>query len=296
MTTARQLRILLVDDHPIFRQALRADLEAYANIRIVGEARNGEEAVISAARLQPTVVVMDINMPKMDGVTATMLIKAQNPSIVVVGLSVDLKDYQLYAMQKAGALTVIRKGSQVAELYAALQEAVVEVQPTLVMEETSVEMKSAKATEELSLVPRPNTSLGMTVLFVDSKIEERQCFANELYKCSPDYQILQAADGRSALQLYQRNRIDCVVLELTLSDVSSFEVLVKLVPRVKVPDVAVIVLTAVSFEPALELARRNGAQACLVKSQTSVEQLDTAIRKAVNAVGSRQKESYKQSP
>ena len=60
--------------------------------------------------------------------------------------------------------------------------------------------------------------------------------------------------------------------------------------------IAVIVLTAVSFEPALELARRNGAQACLVKSQTSVEQLDTAIRKAVNAVGSRQKESYKQSP
>jgi len=296
MTTARQLRILLVDDHPIFRQALRADLEAYASIRIVGEARNGEEAVISAARLQPTVVVMDINMPKMDGVTATMLIKAQNPSIVVVGLSVDLKDYQLYAMQQAGALTVIRKGSPIAELYAALQEEAVEVQRTRVMEETSVEMKSAKATEELSLVPRPKTSLGMTVLFVDSKIEERQCFANELYKCSPDYQILQAADGRSALQLYQRNRIDCVVLELTLSDVSSFEVLVKLVPRVKVPDVAVIVLTAVSFEPALELARRNGAQACLVKSQTSIEQLDTAIRKAVNAVGSRQKESYKQSP
>ena len=291
MTTARQLRILLVDDHPIFRQALRADLEAYANIRIVGEARNGEEAVISTARLQPTVVVMNINMPKMDGVTATMLIKAQNPSIAVVGLSVDLKDYQLYAMQQAGALTVIRKGSPVAELYAALQEEAVEVQPTRVMEETSVEMKSAKATEELSLVPRPKTSLGTTVLFVDSKIEERQCFANELYKCSPDYQILQAADGRSALQLYQRNRIDCVVLELTLSDVSSFEVLVKLVPRVKVPDVAVIVLTAVSFEPALELARRNGAQACLVKSQTSVEQLDTAIRKAVNAVGSRQKES-----
>jgi DNA-binding NarL/FixJ family response regulator len=239
---------------------------------------------------------MDIHMPKMDGVTATMLIKAQNPEIVVVGLSVDLKDYQLYAMQQAGALTVIRKGSPVAELYAALQEKAVDVQPTLVMEETSVEMKSAKATEELSLAPRSKTSLGMTVLFVDSKLEERQCFANELYKCSPDYQILQAADGRSALQLYQRNRIDCVVLELTLSDVSSFEVLVKLVPRVKVPDVAVIVLTAVSFEPALELARRNGAQACLVKSQTSVEQLDTAIRKAVNAVGSRQKENYRQSP
>jgi DNA-binding NarL/FixJ family response regulator len=136
----------------------------------------------------------------------------------------------------------------------------------------------------------------MTVLFVDSKIEERQWFANELYRCSSDYHIFQAADGRSALQLYQRHRIDCVVLELTLSDVSSFEVLVKLVPRVNVPDVAVIVLTTISFEPALELVRRNGAQACLVKSQTSVEQLDTSIRKAINAVGTGQEESYKHSP
>jgi DNA-binding NarL/FixJ family response regulator len=154
MVTARQFRILLVDDHPIVRQALRADLEVYANIQIVGEASNGEEAVVSAARLQPTVVMMDIHMPKMDGVTATMLIKAQNPAIVVVGLSVDLKDYQLYAMQKAGALTVIRKGGPVSELYAALQEGAVEVHPILVMEETSVEMKAANATKEMSLVPR----------------------------------------------------------------------------------------------------------------------------------------------
>ena len=134
MVMARPIRVLLVDDHTAFRQAVRSDLEAFANIQIIGEATDGEEAVVSAAKLQPTVVVMDINMPKMDGIAATRLIKAQNPEIVVVGFSADAKDYQLYAMQKAGALKTLSKDTPVAELYGALQEAVAAVRPILVLE------------------------------------------------------------------------------------------------------------------------------------------------------------------
>ena len=144
MVMARQIRVLVVDDHTIFRQALRTDLEAFPNIQIVGEAQDGEEAVVSAVKLLPTVVVMDINMPKMDGITATRLIKAQNPEIVVVGLSLDPKDYQLYAMRKAGALKVISKGTPITVLYGALQEAVAAVRPILVIEEPSIEKTAVK--------------------------------------------------------------------------------------------------------------------------------------------------------
>ena len=154
----RQIRVLLVDDHTIFRQALRTDLETFPNIQIVGEANDGEDAV-SAAQRQPTAVVMDINMPRMDGITATRLIKQQDPQIVVVGLSVDPKDYQVYAMQKAGAFKVINKDSAVTELYGALQEAVAAVRPILVIEEPSVEKTSVKDPEAKTEIPYPTDSL-----------------------------------------------------------------------------------------------------------------------------------------
>jgi DNA-binding NarL/FixJ family response regulator/anti-sigma factor ChrR (cupin superfamily) len=164
---AQQIRVLLVDDHTTFRQAVRSELEAFANIQIIGEATDGEEAVISAAKLQPTAVVMDINMPKMDGITATRLIKAQNPAIVVVGFSVDAKDYQLYAMQKAGALKTLSKDTPVTELYGALQEAVAAVRPILVLE------AAEGADRDLSRMPKealdtPPATLG-DVLYAKSK-------------------------------------------------------------------------------------------------------------------------------
>src|SRR5678809_1644993 len=105
MAIARRIRVLLVDDHTLVRQGLRSALQAYPNIDVVGEAGDGEEAVASVAKLQPAVVVMDINMSKMDGIEATRLIKTQQPEIVVVGLSVNATNYYLDAMQKAGAVS-----------------------------------------------------------------------------------------------------------------------------------------------------------------------------------------------
>lgn len=136
MEIARRIGVLLVDDHAIIRQGLRSALQAYPNIEVIGEAGDGEEAVVSAAKLQPAVVVMDINMSKMDGITATRLIKTQHPQIVVLGLTVDTRDYQVYAMQKAGAFDVLKKDSSVVDLYGAIQRAVAAVQPVLILEET----------------------------------------------------------------------------------------------------------------------------------------------------------------
>jgi DNA-binding NarL/FixJ family response regulator len=131
------------------RQGLRSALEAYPNIEVVGEAENGEEAVSKAERLEPTVVVMDINMEKMDGITATRFIKTQNPQIVVLGVSVEAKDYEVYAMQKAGAVEVLTKDKAVNDLYAAIQRAVASVQPMLILEETASPTPSPEDTEPL---------------------------------------------------------------------------------------------------------------------------------------------------
>jgi DNA-binding NarL/FixJ family response regulator len=111
MVTQRSgIRVLLVDDLPILREVLRSCLESVPNINVVGEACNGEEAMSCMGKLQPQVVVMDINMPKMDGVTATRLMTGQYPHVAVVGLSVTEDRYHKAAMKRAGAFEVMTKG------------------------------------------------------------------------------------------------------------------------------------------------------------------------------------------
>jgi DNA-binding NarL/FixJ family response regulator len=97
-------------------------LDAYPNIEVVGEASDGEEAIARVEHLRPEVVVMDIYMGRMDGITATRLIKAQHPQVAVIGLTIEQKDFQLYAMHKAGAVEIIGK-QNMAEVPGAIQRA-----------------------------------------------------------------------------------------------------------------------------------------------------------------------------
>ena len=110
------IRVLLVDDVESVRQTLRTILATYPNFEIVGEACNGEEALESVQVLKPSVVVMDINMPRLDGIKATTLIKRVYPHIVVVGLSVYANDDTRKAMTAAGATTVLSKEAAVEQL------------------------------------------------------------------------------------------------------------------------------------------------------------------------------------
>ena len=117
------IRALLVDDHAMVRQGLRCSLEVYPDMEVVGEASDGIEALECVAKVQPSVVVMDIVMPKMDGITATRLIKSQYPQIAVVGLTRELKDYTVYSMKKAGAFEVLDKKNAIGELHHAIHQA-----------------------------------------------------------------------------------------------------------------------------------------------------------------------------
>ena len=129
-----------------------------------------------------------------------------------------------------------------------------------------------------------------TVLIIDGNDTDRQYYAHRLRIYSPDYLVVEAKDGETGLGLYQSRTIDCVLLELDLPDRSGFQVLVDLVPLVKRPEVAVIVLTSLTQSGLHELARKNGAWACLVKGYTSEEVLDQHIRKAIAFVGRTSKE------
>ena len=80
------MRVLVVDDHLMVRQGLKAILNAYADIELVGEAGNGEEAVRLVDQLRPAVVVMDLNLPMLDGIEATRQIKSRYPETIVIGL------------------------------------------------------------------------------------------------------------------------------------------------------------------------------------------------------------------
>jgi DNA-binding NarL/FixJ family response regulator len=114
----------MAEDHPVMRYTLRSVLKQYAEIEVVGEATNGEDAVVKAEELQPEIVLMDINMPKLDGIAATQRIKANPSRIAVLGLSADGESDSRDAMLRAGAVAVILKERAVEDLYCAIQRAI----------------------------------------------------------------------------------------------------------------------------------------------------------------------------
>ena len=118
------IEILLVDDHPHVRRLLREMIETYDDLRIVGEAVNGEEAVLLAAKLKPAAVVMDIHLPVLSGVPATTLIKRNNPFIAVIGLTAGDPCEDEKAMTIAGATAVINKSEVLHVLYPAIIDAI----------------------------------------------------------------------------------------------------------------------------------------------------------------------------
>ncbi len=117
---SQRLRILLVDDHAMVRQGLRSVLENYNDLEVVGEAGDGDAAISIAAALKPDVVVMDINMPKIDGIEATRHIVDEHPDVVVIGLSVQNEQHIEDAMLKAGAAVFVTKERAAGQLYEAI--------------------------------------------------------------------------------------------------------------------------------------------------------------------------------
>jgi len=120
MNSETPVRILLVDDHAIVREGLRALLDDVNGMRIVGEATNGDEAVELAARLQPNLVLMDLKMPGLPAPDAIRTIRARNPAIQVLMLTSYAEDQQVQKVISAGALGYVLKDVAKAELLRAM--------------------------------------------------------------------------------------------------------------------------------------------------------------------------------
>lgn len=116
------IRVLLVDGHPLVRQALRTVLEGYPGMEVVGEAADGNDAVALVEGLHPSIVVMDMNMPRQNGIEATAAIKARFPRTVVIGLAVQANGEAREAILRAGAARLLSREASGEDLYWSIQE------------------------------------------------------------------------------------------------------------------------------------------------------------------------------
>ena len=119
------IKILIVDGHKMLRQGLRRVLEEQDGFTVVGEAGDGAEAVALARVLEPQVVIMDVNMPNMNGIEATEKIIHRRPSTIVIGVSFGTEEYVVRAMHAAGAVICLPKERAVEDVSQAIMDAVV---------------------------------------------------------------------------------------------------------------------------------------------------------------------------
>src|SRR5688500_7672564 len=115
------LRVLIADDHPVFRDGLRVLLDATADATLVGEAASGDEVVRLAATLAPDVILMDLKMPGLNGVEATRRIVETSPHVGVLVVTMFEDDDSVLAAMRAGARGYLLKGADKAELLLAIR-------------------------------------------------------------------------------------------------------------------------------------------------------------------------------
>jgi DNA-binding NarL/FixJ family response regulator len=119
----RPLRIVIADDHDIFAEGLATVLEAYPELEVVGRAADGAEAVTLTAALTPDVVLMDVEMPCLDGIRATKEITSEGGDTRIVMLSASTEPETVSAARRAGAVDYLFKGCALGDMIAAIHEA-----------------------------------------------------------------------------------------------------------------------------------------------------------------------------
>ena len=137
MTTSENIKVVIVDDHTVVRSGLGAVLDTSEGVELVGEASDGEEAVRICERLQPDVVLMDLQMPKMDGVEATRIIHEKWPQIHIIALTSYKEKEYVEGVLKAGATSYLLKNVSAEELVSAINKVVLD-QPSLSPEAAQV--------------------------------------------------------------------------------------------------------------------------------------------------------------
>jgi NarL family two-component system response regulator LiaR len=157
------IRVLIVDDHEIVRKGIRALLANKRDIQVIGEASNGAQAVVQAQTLHPDVVLMDLVMPKMDGIQATREITARLPGTRVLVLTSFAADEQVFPAIKAGALGYLLKDSGPQELVQAIRQ-VYRGEPSLEASVARKVLAEMSSPPQKPLTPDPLTARELDIL------------------------------------------------------------------------------------------------------------------------------------
>ena len=138
-----------------------------------------------------------------------------------------------------------------------------------------------------SKVPPAEKSERITILLIDDDKDDRKYWSTALRDCSHHYTVLEADSGESGFNLFREHSVNCVVLDLDMPESGLFTLL-QFIPDCERPQVAVVILTKLMQPTLLNLAKHNGAYACLVKQLCSIEELTAIIQHAMAAVKSRE--------
>jgi NarL family two-component system response regulator LiaR len=147
MNDTRTIRVMLVDDHNVVRSGLATFLRAYDDLALVGEARNGQEAVSLCRRETPDVILMDLMMPEMDGIAATRAILADYPQVKIIAMTSFEEESLVQGVLAAGAISYLLKNVTAGELAKAIRDAV-SGKSTLSPEAARVLIQSTRPSKE----------------------------------------------------------------------------------------------------------------------------------------------------
>ena len=173
------IKVLITDDHGVVRQGLRMYLGLDPELEVVGEASNGEEALRMARELEPDVVLMDLLMPVMDGITATEAIRTELPDVEVLALTSVLEDASVSGAVRAGAIGYLLKNTEADELKRAIKAAA-DGQVQLAPEAAARLMREVRAPESPeALTVRETEVLKLLALGKANKQISRSLFVEE---------------------------------------------------------------------------------------------------------------------
>jgi len=183
--TADAIRVLIADDSPLFRRGISVVLATEDAISVIAEAENGEDAVAKAAQFAPDVVLMDVRMPRVNGIEAARAIRASSPATKIIMLTVSDEDEDLYEAIKAGANSYLLKEVSVEEVPEAIR-AVVQgqslISPSMASKLLNEYTSLARRAAEKQQFPTPAlTQRELEVLKLVAKGQSNREIGDELY-------------------------------------------------------------------------------------------------------------------